>query len=110
MTSQEYNRLKEYFEQKITSLEKAVGVASQAMDRRLEGMNEFRDSLKDQSEKFVTKDEYIAGHDRVADDIRMLREAKANMEGKASMTSVFIAYGIAILSLIIGVIAIFHGK
>ena len=49
--------LKEYFESRIESLEKAVYVASSAMDRRLEGMNEFRDAMKDQAARIVTREE-----------------------------------------------------
>ena len=47
MTSQEYDRLKELLESRIAALEKSITVAYAAMERRLEGMNEFRESLKD---------------------------------------------------------------
>lgn len=100
--------LKEYFESRISALEKATHVAAQQMDKRLEGMNEFRDALKDQATKFITKDEFNIQHQRVVDDIRTLRESRAKLEGRASQTSVFIAYGLVIVSIIISVIAIFH--
>ena len=98
MTSQEYNRLKEYFEQKIASLEKAVTVASTAMERRLEGMNEFRDSLKDQAGRFVTKDEIKS----LSEEIKILRDWKNNVQGRTS-----IAVFLAIAALIVSIIMIF---
>lgn len=100
--------LKDYFEQRFDMLEKDMNKASIQMDKRLEGMNEFRSALKDQAAKYLTKDEFSIQHQRVTDDIRMLRESKATLEGKASQTSVFIAYGLVIISIIISVIAIFH--
>ena len=100
--------LKEYFEQRFETLEKDMNKASQQMDKRLEGMNEFRSALKDQAGKFLTKDEFMIQHQRVVDDIRVLRESKATLEGKASQTSVFIAYAIALIGLIVGIISYFH--
>lgn len=100
--------LKEYFESRLCSIEQATKSAAAQMEKRLEGMNEFRDALKDQATKFLTKDEFNIQHIRVQDDVRMLRESKANLEGKASQTSVFIAYGIAVVSLIIAIISLFH--
>jgi hypothetical protein len=102
--------LKEYFEERIkaiynhidlktTAIERSTTLARDAMEKRLEGMNEFRDSLKDQSDKFVTKNEYEIKLGRVEEDIRLLRESKASLEGKASTTSVYIAYIIAAISI-----------
>jgi len=100
--------LKEYFEQRFDTLEKDMNKASAQMDKRLEGMNEFRSALKDQSGKFLTKDEFNIQHLRVQDDIRILRESKATLEGKASQTSVFISYAIALISFVVAIISYFH--
>ena len=78
------------------------------MNRRLESMNEFRDALKDQASGFLTKSEYNLIHDRVVDDIRILRESKASLEGKASQKSVNIAYIISAMSILLAVIALLH--
>jgi len=136
MPAQNTTTLKEYFEHKIKTLEerenmkyenlirtldsekkttidretakeKALDLAAQSLDKRLEVMNEFRDAMKDQQNKFVTREESVLIHDRLADDIRILRESKANMEGKASMTSVYISYAIAVIALAISIIRIF---
>jgi hypothetical protein len=84
---------------KIIAIEKSTTLAKESMERRLEGMNEFRDSLKDQSEKFVSASEYNIKISRIEEDIRLLRESKATLEGKASTTQVYIAYIIAAISI-----------
>jgi len=43
--------------EKITALEKSIGVAKTELDRRLEGMNEFRRQLDKQASEFITKNE-----------------------------------------------------
>ena len=58
----------EVLEQKIRSLEdklqvrydmqqKAEMLANSVMNARLEGMNEFREAMKDQSSKYITREE-----------------------------------------------------
>jgi hypothetical protein len=77
------------------------------MDKRLEGMNEFRNQLKDQSTMFFTKAEHEQFGKRIEDDIRSLRESRASLEGKASQNSVLMAYVISGVSIIITIIAKF---
>lgn len=136
--------LKEYFESKISelesqfnikisALEKATIVAATAMEKRLEGMNEFRDQLRDQTGTFVTRPEYDqqmlrTGDDlkslsdikaqfigrpehvgmlvKLNEDIRVLRESKANLEGKASQSSVNIAMVVAIIGIVLSLVSI----
>jgi hypothetical protein len=98
MTSQEYNRLKELLESRISALEKSITVAYAAMERRLEGMNEFRESLKDQTARFVTKDEF----NRLQDEVKTLTAFKNTVQGRNS-----IAIFIALAGLIVAIIAIF---
>jgi dihydroxyacid dehydratase/phosphogluconate dehydratase len=43
------------------------------MDTRLDGMNEFRDTLRDQSAQFVTRDEYLTGHAGVVRNADVMR-------------------------------------
>ena len=49
-------------EEKFTARDRALSVALTAMDRRLDGMNEFRDALRDQASRFLPREEYIAAH------------------------------------------------
>jgi hypothetical protein len=92
---------------RYVSIEKATEIAKQTADKRLDGMNEFRDSLKDQNENFVRKTEYQSEILRLQDDVKILRESKSFLEGKASITSVYVSYLIALLALIISIIQIF---
>ena len=98
--------LKEQIDTRITALEKATEIAANAMERRLEGMNEFRDQLKDQASRFVTRDEMDiqVGVNREA--ISDLRTFKDRLEGKASAQSVYIAYAFALVSLVLSVIGL----
>ncbi len=138
--------IKEYFETKIaglekattivaTNLEKATAIAAAGMEKRLEGMNEFRNQLKDQSLTFVTKTEYLSMIDRASEDIkslkdqaaelytrkehqaytdkidadiRVLRESKAELEGKASQTSVNVALIVSIVGIVLAAIGAFR--
>jgi hypothetical protein len=45
---------------KLKGMAKAVKVARVAADRRLKGMNEFRQQLNDQSKTFITRTELYA--------------------------------------------------
>ena len=125
--------LREYFDTKIRALEKATEIAASGMDKRLEGMNEFRNQLKDQTFTFITRNEILTIINRMNDDlkilreqnselftrkehqtylektdsdIRLLRESKANLEGKASQTSVNISLAIAVMSVILALMSL----
>jgi hypothetical protein len=62
--------LKQYVTDILAEKEKALNAALVASDKRLDGMNEFRDSLKDQAGTFVTRKELEA----IEHEIGMLRE------------------------------------
>lgn len=125
--------IKEYFETKIQALENATTVAAIGMEKRLEGMNEFRNQLKDQTSTFITRLEVVSSHERMnrdikdlqdnrnvyiprieyesqhkllTDDIRVLRESKATIEGKASQSSTNIATIIAIIGVLLALLSI----
>lgn len=95
-------------DQRIQSVNEATRIAKDDMDRRLEGMNEFRATLQDQASRFVIRSEYNSAHERLVEDIRSLRESRAEIAGKASMSAVIFAYGIAVMGLVLSVISFFH--
>jgi hypothetical protein len=99
--------LKEYFESRFKSIEKATKTALKAANERLEGMNEFRKTIEDQQHNFLFISAWEAWKEKIDSDIRELRESRAHLAGKASQTSVYISYGIAVVSLIIALLAIF---
>ncbi len=54
--------LEKLFDARITAMEKAVGVAKETMESRLEGMNEFRAALTSQASTFLPRSEYGLQH------------------------------------------------
>jgi hypothetical protein len=54
--------LERLFDEKFSARDRALTVALTTMDVRLDGMNEIRDALRDQSAQFVTRDEYLTAH------------------------------------------------
>lgn len=94
--------LREYFESRIASIEKASELAAKLLEARLESMNEFRSAMKDQAGEFVSRNECEVHKQSVDSDIRSLREYKAALESKASHFYVTITLTIALLSLFLG--------
>ena len=84
MTTDPQITLKEYVDVQFKHVEIARQQAYASMDKRLDSMNEFRDTLRDQATKFVTQSEIDAKLLALDADIRYLREAKSLLEGKAS--------------------------
>jgi hypothetical protein len=78
MPLSEHNlNLKEFINEKFTNLEKQTELTRASMEKRLEGMNEFRDALRDQTSKFITRTEHEAMMHNYDKDIRELRESRA---------------------------------
>ena len=57
--------LKEYVDSKFSSAESAIHAAKSDMEKRLDSMNEFRASLRDQANLFVSKAEFDALRSKV---------------------------------------------
>ena len=60
----------------------SVQRATTELQKRLDGMNEFRDALKDAQARYFTKDEYAAHHNPLVDDISSLKNKISNWEGR----------------------------
>jgi hypothetical protein len=87
--------------------DKALDLAQSGLMAKLESMNEIRAQLNTQAGTFVTKEKLdacvadVMGEVKIGqNDIRRVQEELAVMRGKASMGSVYISYGLAVLSLI----------
>ena len=96
--------LRDLFEQRIEALEKQMETTSHQMERRLDSMND----IKSQLVHLLTKSEYEVFVDKVNEDIRMLRESKATLEGKASQASANLAMLIAVIGVVIGIVSMIH--
>ena len=105
--------------------DKATRLAAELLNTRLETMNNIREQLRTQREEFVTMDMHEAlistfnakyeglgknledKYQRLCDDIKALQLSKANLEGKATTSSVYIAYlftGISAVGTIMGIV------
>lgn len=93
-----------YYDTKFEDLDKASCLIAAGLEKRLDSMNEFRSTLTDQATHFITRAEYVTNHDRVVDDIKGLRESRAELQGKASQSAVNIATGIAVIGLVVAVV------
>lgn len=66
----------------LKSIQMALNLARRELDRRLEGMNEFREQLRAQANTFMTIKEYDIAHKELERRIRALEENKSNLEGR----------------------------
>jgi hypothetical protein len=93
-------------EERFLSRDKAVEMAVESMQKRLEGMNEFRQTLSDQATKFLPRTEYQSTTTATADRISTLSSRMDRAEGSDSKGSSAQSSLISIIALIIsGVIA-----
>lgn len=96
--------IQKYVDDKVEDIRRAVDKAETSMSTRLTGMNEFRESLKDAQAKYLTRDEYFTAHQQICvklDDLQTLADIN---RGKASMTAVYVAWLLGLVSLIISII------
>ena len=98
--------LREYFDARLAAVEKASTLAAATLEKRLEGMNEFRDTLKDQASRFVTRDELALQIKANREAINELRTFKDRLEGKASASSVYVTGALAIIGIITSVLGL----
>ena len=72
--SDENISLKEFITDKFQTLEKNMDLSRISMDKRLDGMNEFRQQLKDQNGTFITKTDYEGRHQTLETKIEGLEK------------------------------------
>ncbi len=105
---------KNYIDSKISELEKTMNlelairdkaliVAKEDLDRRLESMNEFRKDLDKQQGTFLSKSDYDLKNEKLCSDIQGLKETRAELRGMASQSYVNITLTIALLSILLGI-------
>ena len=99
--------LQKYMDLKFDSIEKSTCLAQENLNLRLDSMNEFRNTMKDQAARFITREELSLMLDTMSKDIRHLLDAQAKQEGMATQKSVTIAYIISSTAIIIGVLQLF---
>ena len=98
--------LQKHIEAQLHSVDRATVLALQTMDKRLEGMNEFREALKDTTARLATREELALQVGRLKSDIDELKHYRATMEGKASQSSVNAATVLSVVGLIVALISL----
>ena len=96
--------LKEYIDARLASLGQAVELAQELTNQRLQVINQFQGTLRDQAARLVTRDECALARDRLTADVGELREFRAALNAKASQATVYIAYGLSLISLAIAIL------
>ncbi len=60
----------------------ALGLAREAIEHRLEGMNELREQITSERGSYVSRVEYEAKHDTLVNRVNELEKARSNVEGR----------------------------
>ncbi len=92
--------------EKFIAAEKANDLMRETMNAKFQASNEWREESKMRAQEFMTRAEFTQMHDRVLEDIRSLRESRAEVSGKASQNAFFITFLLALGALFVGVIAL----
>lgn len=97
----------ESIEHRFQAVDSATKLAADAVDARLEKMNEFRGQLSDQTKLYVTRNEITVAMENAKDDhiridvrLNSLEKALSNLEGRFWAIGV----GFTLLSLISSII------
>ena len=91
--------LKEFFNHRFDELEQrldirqksnenSLDIASDELNRRLEGMNEFRKSLTDQTNTFLTREIWDREHRNLSEKIDQITLWRASLEGARSRANI----------------------
>lgn len=100
---------RQYFEMKLKAIEDATNLARQTMNERLDGMNEFRGTLKDRQATMITRVNFESAMERVRVQLDELEKFKNIAEGKASQSSVIFFGFLSVASLLISIIKLIMG-
>jgi hypothetical protein len=97
--------IKKYFEAKFKALDKAVTKAEIATEKRFESVNEFRNTLSDQSRTLMPRAESESKYNGLNDRVTNLETKFEKLEGTKVGGSQNMLYIIAIVSVIISIIS-----
>jgi hypothetical protein len=90
------------------SMEKAIAAAKSDMERRLEGMNQFRAQLERQADSFLDRGYYDVQHRALLDKIEALIDWRNRQEGKAMSNNLMSIVAI-LISVIFGILHFVSG-
>jgi chlorite dismutase len=93
-------------DQKFSDRDTAVQAALAAADKRLDSMNEFRQSLNDTASRTMTRAEVDARLDGIYRQLDELKEARNRVEGKSSGIAAGWSVLVSVLSMAGSIIAV----
>ena len=102
----EKRHLESLIQERLRSHAEALDLASKNLDARLDRLNELREAVTQQENRYSTKAEVEARFNGVEKDVRQLLLARAEMAGKASQNAVIFAWGIGAAGLITAIISL----
>lgn len=95
-----------YIDRRFEDSRLAIDKAEHSMNMRLEGMNEFRDQLRDQAARFITREELASQLRPINEVLKVVETAKDLSAGKASWSQVRWAQVLGVIGILIGVISL----
>ena len=102
-----------YTKADLVAIKESTKLAKEVMDIRFEGMNDFLSQFRLQETTFLTRAEYMTHHTaleqrflRTDEDIRTLRESRAEMQGKATQSQVLFTAIVAVAGAALSVAAL----
>jgi hypothetical protein len=98
--------LKELIETRLESMEEAKELQAVEYARRLELLNNEAERLRCMQSTYLPREVFDVKTTEISSKLDELRLFRASLEGKASQTSVFVAWGFAILGIIIGILGL----
>lgn len=90
----------------LKAAEKAVVKAEVATDKRFEGVNEFRETLSDQANTFMTRHEYSAAHDALVEKVEAIAKIQDNAVGHSQGLTAGWGYLVAAVGLAVAIVTV----
>ena len=87
--------------ERFAAMEKAMTKASEAMNIRLEGMNEFRRQIEAQEQRYAERSQLQALAEKVEFRLSKLERAESVMSGKTAMIWAVIIVGVAVIGAVV---------
>lgn len=100
--------MKALMDEKFSATQKALELQATEYDRRLHDLNNEATRIRKIREETVSMELWRAQHERLEADIAELKDFKSRMEGKASQTSVLVAYAFSAVGIILAILGVLH--
>jgi len=104
---------RDYVDTRLVAVEQTLAATEKALEARLATLNEFRDAMNDQRQgletrlnKCLSRAEHLAEHKALDDKIGSVNTELSELRGKASMSQIYISYGLALLAVVVSVVSL----